>query len=207
MPKKIRDYMDLYIAKDILGKSENGNKIVIDEQNNSNKLNPTNLDDKILIYERQVKGWFLDCAKKLRDESDDNDFIVLMICMSYIEGIIQYKEGMSSDGKSQKMFIKSIKDIYSNINFKNSDLKRLYSQSRCGLFHNGMVSSDIILRNDFLDAIEINNVNRNGSDDIKINPSKLLDDIINHFDEYIRNLKQINNSELRRKFDSMYSVV
>lgn len=207
MSKKIRDNEKLYIAKDILGKSENGNKIALDEQNNSNRLNPTNLDNKILIYERQVKGWFLDCAKKLSDENDDNDFIVLMICMSYIEGVIQYKKGMSTHGKSQKMFIESIKDIYPIINY-NDDLKRLYFQSRCGLFHNGMVSSDIILKNDFSDAIEINNVNRNRSDDIKINPSKLLDDdIINHFDEYIRNLKQINNSELRRKFDSMYSVV
>ncbi len=207
MLKKIRDYMDLYIAKDILGKSENGNKIAIDEQNNCNRLNPTNLDDKILIYERQVKGWFLDCAKKLSDENEDNDFIVLMICMSYIEGVIQYKKGMSSHRISPDMFIKSLKDIYPNENYTDNDLKRLYSESRCGLFHNGMVSSNIILKNDFSDAIEINNVGRNGSDDIKINPSKLLDDIINHFRQYIFELKNSNNSDLRNNFDTMYSVI
>ena len=206
MPKRIRDYMDLYIAKDILGKSENGNKIAIDE-NNSNRLDPTNLDDKILIYERQVNGWFLNCAKKLSDENNDNDFVVLMICMSYIEGVSQYKKGISSHGKSPEMFIESIKDIYSNIKLDNNDLKRLYSQSRCGLFHNGMVSSDIILNSDFPNAIEINNATISGSDDIKINPKKLLEDIINHFNKYIVDLKDTNNSQLRNNFNCMYSLI
>lgn len=207
MSKKIRDYMELYIAKDILGKSENGNKIAIDEQNNCNRLNPTNLNDKILIYERQVKGWFLDCAKKLNIESDDNDFVVLMICMSYIEGVIQYKKGESSYQKSKIMFIDSLRDIYPNENYSRDDLERLYSQSRCGLFHNGMVSSDIILKNDFSKAIEINNITISGSDDIKINPSKLLADITNHFNRYILELKNSNNLDLRNKFNTMYSVI
>lgn len=207
MSKKIRDYMDLYIAKDILGKSESGEKIAIDEYNDNKKLDPILLDNKILIYERQVNGWFLNCAKKLNDESEDNDFVVLMICMSYIEGVIQYKRGKSSDGKSREMFIKSIKNIYPNINFTNDDLKRLYSQSRCGLFHNGMVSSDIILKNDFQKAIEINNVTISGSDDIKINPKMLLADIINHFNQYILELKNYNNLDLRNNFDTMYSVI
>lgn len=206
MPKKIRDYMDLYIAKDILGKSENGNKIAIDERNN-NRLNPNDLNHKILIYERQVNGWFLDCAKKLSNESDDNDFIVLMICMSYIEGVIQYKKGESSHKKSKTMFIDSMRNIYPSKSYTKKDLERLYSESRCGLFHNGMVSSNIILKNDFSDAIEINNTTISGSDDIKINPSKLLADITNHFNQYIFDLKNSNNSDLRNKFDTMYSVI
>ena len=57
MTKKLRSYW-LRIAPDIIGRIYRGRTTVIDERNNET-LDPYNVDDKIKIYERQVKEWFL----------------------------------------------------------------------------------------------------------------------------------------------------
>ena len=85
-----------------------------------------------------------------------------MICMSYLEGVEQYIQGHSSDGDSNRMFRQSLERIYPS-QFREEDLRRLYSQSRAGLFHDGMVRGDIIISNSFADPIVITD------QDIKIN--------------------------------------
>jgi hypothetical protein len=56
MPKRIRDYEDIYIAPDIIGKFRNGTYFAEDERNNLHILNPTDINDKILIYEKRKSG-------------------------------------------------------------------------------------------------------------------------------------------------------
>lgn len=77
----------------MLGKYENGTPIVIDELNNL-RLDPNNIEDKIKIYEREVKEWFLEPTLKLLNDENvfNNSFLILMTCMAYIEGVEQYKE-------------------------------------------------------------------------------------------------------------------
>ncbi len=200
MPKRIRDYEDIYIAPDIIGKFRNGTYFAEDERNNSHILNPTNINDKILIYERQVQGWFLDRATRYAANGKYNGFVVLMLCMSYLEGVEQYKQGQSSNGRSSAFFISSINRMYPG-QYQNNQLQNLYRQSRCGLFHNGMVGSDIIINNTLHFPMEF------VGDDIKINQKLLLIDIKNNFKQYITQLKNTQNTELRESFNQMFSVV
>ncbi len=80
MPKQLRNY-PIYIAPEIRGFIDNnGRPVVFDERTNRN-LDPNNIDDKILIYERQVKDWFLNRASKLIC-GNKNGFIVLMISIT-----------------------------------------------------------------------------------------------------------------------------
>jgi len=57
MAKQIRQDEDIYVAPDILGVYRNATYFAYDKRNNI-YLNPSNIDDKIIIYERQVKEWF-----------------------------------------------------------------------------------------------------------------------------------------------------
>ncbi len=199
MPKRIRQDEDIYIAPNILGVHRDGQDYAIDERNNNKQLNINNISDKITIYERQVNEWFLNRATRFIS-SENNGFIVLMICMSYLEGVEQYRQGQSSEnGNSNNFFRQAIHKLYPN-QFEDRLLRRLYSQSRCGLFHNGMVGGDIIINDTFASSLEFNN------QDIRISPQRLLLDVKRDFREYIDELRNEENTEKRNNFNSMFRV-
>jgi len=203
MPKQIERDQEIYLAPEILGKYENGEPIAIDERNDNERLNPRNVDDKIKIYQREVEEWFLNPASELiQQESFKNAFIVLMISMSYIEGVEQYKTGRSSDGKSIAFFIKSFNRLYPN-KFQKEHIKKLYAKARCGLFHNGMVKGGVIFNNAYEQPITF----EDNGERIKINPCLLLQDIQHDFQKYITELTNRNNTSTRENFDRMFIVL
>jgi len=199
MPKRIRRE-PIYIAPKILGSIlEGGNYYVIDELNRE-ELNPENVFDKIKIYERQVKGWFLEPALKMANYKPANKgFLVLMTCLSYIEGVEQYKMGSTSNNSSKRTFRSGLRRLYPQLG-SDEQIDRLYNQGRCGLFHDGMVKGQIIIDYNFQDSIKFEDNN-----DIKINPKKLINDIATDFNNYIETLKIDIIS--RDKFDRMFSNV
>ncbi|MFA6151718.1 MAG: hypothetical protein WC716_10395 [Chitinophagaceae bacterium] len=196
MPKRLGS-APTYIAPGISGYIDIlGNPHVIDEITNT-ILNPSDAFDKIKIYERQVKGWFLNEADKLiRYKNQNKGFIVLMICLSYFEGVEEYKSGQLSHNRSREFFRNSIERIYPR-QFSQIQLDDLYGEGRCGLFHNGMVRGQIVTRNSFLNSIEFDNQR------IKISPTKLLRDINNDFENFIKLLRQDLNA--RNIFSNLYT--
>lgn len=209
MSKQISRDREIYVAAEMLGKYENGIPIVIDERNDE-RLNPKNVDDKIRIYEREVEEWFLKPASNLlAQNSFNNSFVVLMICMAYIEGVEQYKTGVGSRNKSEEYFKASIKRLYPD-KFEDADLAGFYVKARCGLFHNGMVRGGVEFSNSFEKPIEFLS---NGSV-VRVNPTLLLKDIKDDFKRYINELKGTDNTAsqdslrtIRQNFDRMFSVL
>lgn len=196
MPKRIRQE-PLYIAPEIIAHLGNdGHPIVLDERNEL-ELNPYNIDDKITIYERQVKEWFLIPVESFLN-LDNHGFIVLMICLSYLEGVQQYRNGINSNGRSREFFCQSLNRLYPNLD--NFSLQSLYREARCGLFHTGMVNGQIIISPDFPNSILFpDNLT------IKINPRMLYNDIVRDFNNYITLLRNEENEILRDNFSVMYS--
>jgi len=210
MAKQIQRNEEIYIAPQMLGKYEDEIPVIIDERNHNERLCPTNIEHKIKIYEREVKEWFLKPATDLlSQDSFNNSFLVLMVCMSYIEGVEQYKTGIDSSKRSPQCFADSVKRLYPG-KYSDRDIAKLYSKSRCGLFHNGMVKGGVIFNNELEDVIKFE---KNG-EVIKINPTLLLNRIKNDFERYIKELKNINNINrdennrtIRENFDRMFSVL
>lgn len=198
MPKRIRRE-PIYIAPNIIGSiQDNGEYLVFDEKEIS-ELDPTNILDKIKIYERQVKGWFLEpTLRMVKYKPENKGFLVLMSCLSYFEGVEQYRTGISSQGNSQRTFINAMNRLYPG-QFSENQIRRLYNQARCGLFHDGMTKGQIIINRTYDNSIEITN------NDIKINPQKLLQDIINDFNDFIELLKI--DLEAQQKFNQMFSNI
>lgn len=200
MPKKLREF-PIYVAHKIWGQKldDNGTTdsyLIIDELEDK-KLDPYNLMDNISIYKRQVENWFLQPAKHFIKE-EQYIFVVLMICLSYFEGIEKYRLGGNGGLGSRLLFVNSMKRIYGN-RFNFSDLETLYSQARCGLFHVGMTDSKIVLSYTYENVIEFVD-----STLIKINPKLLLEDIMVDFDNYL--LQLTTDVTLQRNFEAMFDI-
>ena len=198
MPKRIRRE-PIYIAPNIMGSiQDDGTYLVIDERENT-RLDPTDVFDKIIIYERQTKGWFLEpTLRMVRYKPQNKGFLVLMSCLSYVEATQQYIEGEESNNRSKQTFVRGVHRLYPD-QFSNQEIESLYNQGRCGIFHEGMTRGQIIINSDFEDSITFT------AQDIKINPKKFLKDLIDDFNKFIIVLK--NNEEARNKFDRLFSNI
>lgn len=199
MAKRIRRDQAIYIAPEIIGFYDNNQAVALDERNET-ELDPNDLNDKIIIYERQVNDWFLNRATRFL-RGDKNGFIILMICLSYLEGVEQYRRGQNSNGQSRVFFRNAVNRIYPNT-YAAGDLDDLYTEARCGLFHNGMVRGKIIISERFQNPISFPD-----QDTIQINPRALLNDIKADFREYLANLKDPQNAQLRNNFNAMFSNI
>ena len=90
MAKKLRQGQRILIAPGIEGWIDgDGNPRIQDIRKDSfgEDLDPRSIETKILIYERQVKEWFLIPALHLSCQKDGG-FLSLMAGCSYIEGYI-----------------------------------------------------------------------------------------------------------------------
>lgn len=197
MAKRIRRDYDIYLAPRIRGYYEHDSPMVLDEKSNR-YLDPYDIDSKVIIYERQVKEWFLNRATRYL-RGDNGGFVVLMICISYLEGIQQYRQGESSRNRSSEFFRNSIHRLYSN-QFSDNQINQLYSQARCGLFHNGMVDGKVIINSEFENSIEFPD-----SETIRINQRILLNDIKKDLNDYVNVLKDTEQIEFRQNFDQMFT--
>ena len=123
--------------------------------------------------------------------------------LSYIEGVEQYRRGRSSNGGlSQRFFIEGVQRLYSNQFDQNeTQLENMYHDARCGLFHNGMVGGRILINRTFPNALQFE------MDDIKINYEMLFNDIVTDFVQYIEDLSNPTNVDLRTNFNSMFSIL
>lgn len=131
MPKRLRNE-SIYLAPEILGFRDNRYNPVITDMRTNTNLDPYNVDDKILIYKRQVEEWFLNRAVTLC-RRHNNNFIVVIIATSYIEGVEQYLIGVESNGRSRQMFSSGIRRIFGLQNVSDNQLDHLYRHLRCGL--------------------------------------------------------------------------
>ena len=160
------------------------------------------LDQKIDVFADRVEGWQLGIAKQCVDAIPHSGFAVLHIVFSYFEMIAKYKDGFTNVGKSVIYFNKGFADVFPNTsttptNLKIKMLKKLYKDVRCGLYHSGITGSNIELSGDFNFSIAFSS----STDKIQINPHILVPDLQQHFQSYIRNLRDANNVELRQNFE------
>lgn len=210
MSKKIVSDQRIYVAPGMIGDISEGIPRVIDEFNGSRLLDPKRLSHKILIYEREVTGWFINPAKELlKSDSFSNGFIILMVCMAYFEGVEQYRQGSTSTARSREIFTNALDRVY-NGKFTTPQIESLYNKCRCGLFHNGMVKNGILFNSTYPDSIEFTEDNSR----INVNQAILLNDVERDFTSFISCLMQGETSsncalsdELRNNFDQMFNVV
>jgi len=161
------------------------------------------LDQKIEVFADSVKGWQLDIAQQCADSIPHSGFAVLSIVWSYFEMIAKFQDGYTNDGKSEEYFSKGFDNVFPNLSnpspeIKERLLKKLYKDVRCGLYHAGITGPNIALSGDFNFSVAF----ASPPDSVRINPHKLVPDLEQHFQSYIRQLRNHNNEDLRRNFET-----
>lgn len=164
------------------------------------KILENDIDTKIYVYEDRVRGWFLDFARKLTKE-ENSEFIVLMICINYLEGNQQFREGKtSSNRESTEMLKRALKRIFPENS--EDDIIYLIDKVRHGLFHDGMTRRGAVLRYGL--SVPFFSFTDDNEKWIEIEPSLFLKNIEMDFESYIQTLKNKNNKEERGNFDKHY---
>lgn len=167
------------------------NNQIFDKRQKNVVLSLNDVQTKVKIYEDRVDGWFLKIAEKLK-QNNEAGFVILSVAIAYIEGNQQFREGKLSKNNSKKFFIRGIRRIFDKENVPDNISTDYYSQVRCGLFHDGMTKSNVMISGEFTNPLSYN------EGIIKINPNKFLNKVKEDFQKYLVELE--NNKILRSSF-------
>ncbi len=156
---------------------------------------------KIDIYQARTEGWFFDVAKQMvKHGMSPGDYIAIMVSLSYLEGVQQFREGSETpQGKSGEWFKKSAKRVFPNQ--IDDVIDRLWKETRCGLFHAGFTNGKVYLSHDKGEAIKLE------SSLIHINPKIFLDCVSDDYRKYISELSDQSNTKLRENFEKLWDIL
>jgi hypothetical protein len=176
------------------------------------------LNDKIDIFYERVDGWKFDIADQLingrviKDERGNITvegnphaaYAVLDILLSYFEMIAKYNDGYLETSESEAYFKKGVRMVFpesetANQNSVNTLLDTLYHGARCGLYHVGLTNTDI-----FLEGGEAPPISFRSNGKVYLNPHKLVLPMRANFNNYITQLRDVNNSDLRQNFEKRF---
>jgi hypothetical protein len=160
------------------------------------------IEDKIIIFSDRVVGWQIDIARNIiQSKIPHSDFAILKILISYFEMIAKYYEGYSRNDGSKKYFVKGLKYTFPELNdAPNYILEEFYNNIRNSLYHNGFTNHRVIITNNIDCSFRYDQLNKL----IVVCPTNLAFDIKNKFSEYIKELNNLRNIELREKFEARY---
>lgn len=207
----------------------------LEDQNDPNQkmLNITDLNDQILILEREISEWLFHPIKTLMDEDDKmtsfkpfkNAIFILFGIFAYIEKIQRYRDGKSSPKKNenkigflQRFFCKNM-NIKSNNNpsriledgflrifpsIKRKKLNNILEETRHKIMHTGMIGDKVLLNYEFLEAIKYHGTKKQ-INSIEINPKKALDLIQIDFKNYLIELRENRNKSLIENFQNVFN--
>lgn len=166
------------------------------------------LDQKIEVFTEAVRGWHLGVAKEMADKDvSHRGFAQLHIVTSYFEMIAKYREGFVGERESRKHFEKGVRAVFPVIDtwpqdIANGLLELLYKNVRSGLYHMGMIKTNVILTGDLPFPMQYDNTNGV----VYINPDKLVEALQAHFEVYARDLRELQSTVLRSNFEKRFNL-
>ncbi len=209
---------------------KNQNKLV-DKRDNNKELDITKIDDKILIFEREVDEWIFhpikimfeddqknrDTGKPQDEENDKNNYkpfknaiFILIGCFAFIEKIERYKTGNPKQQKIQDstdMLMNGLKKIFSNLqNLKDLELKNILSSTRHALMHSLNLGDCVLVNYNYNNAINPI-ISQQILNKLEINPTKMLEMILNDYNVYVVEIKKNNQPDtdnFKKVFDVIY---
>jgi hypothetical protein len=187
---------------------------------NGDKLDSGSLEDKIDVFEDQVKGWTLQHAYYLTTKENPSGahnagFAILMLVGAYFETIESCYRGTSSKGKSKAFFRAGFLRVFPDLPSKaqpiikgnlsdevNKLVDELYTEVRCGLYH-GMATKTrvLITRNRIPVTFALNNFTLSA---IVLDPWSFLEAVGNHFVTFLKELRDPANASLRTSFERFF---
>jgi len=178
------------------------------------KFDNPSLDDLIDVFEDRVRLWVLHPAKDLFD-TQHGQIAGFCLALTYFEGIWSYIEGRGSQGRSKAFFENGFVDVFQTSNLKEKLLRRvagiLYSDARCGFFHDGMFRERIYFTSLSQGEMLVTLPKKQGQVDedgqiqsLLIDPRSFFSAVERHFDRFISSLRYLKNTGQRKKFRAAF---
>lgn len=171
--------------------------------------NGLTLEDKISVFEDRVRGWQLNQAEYLLENSQPHSaFAALHIVMSYFESIAKFRYGHRSknDRSSKKYFRLGFEWVFDDIKVKIPDksnrkvvLNDLYDKARSGLYHAGITGVGFLITANTSHVLEVH-----GKDLLVLNPHILVPALNLHLSMYVSDLRNPKNTQLRKCFECRF---
>ncbi len=170
------------------------------------------IEDYIDIYEDRLQGWMFDRAGDML-RHPDGGFAALAISLSFFEQHSIFMRGESSKDHSREFFVQAFKHVFWEhhpgpgmdkagipSDFTDRLANFMYVKARCGLFHQAMARSGVMLGN-YKDPMNAS-VNRvtGEIDAVMINPRTFLDSVQEDQAKYIVKVRNPKEQVLRDKF-------
>ena len=116
----------------------------------------------------------------------------------------KYLSGYVGDGGSRSNFKKGVKATFPEVGAEEEIfLNTLYKSVRSGLYHIGMTKINVMLRCDMPGSIGFNSERKI----LVICPDRLVKDLDIRFHNYVTELRDPKNLELRKNFESKISTM
>ncbi|MBI2485610.1 MAG: hypothetical protein HYW01_01340 [Deltaproteobacteria bacterium] len=155
----------------------------------------------ICIFEDRIRGRFLDLIDAIKC-STYAGFAVLALDCLLIETLQQFRKGLPATpqgrGEAGKFFESFLTETSFSSYFNNKELASMfYNQIRCGILHQGEVkeNSRVLIRK--VTPLVSFTADRRG---IIINRKLFHKQLVNEFEQYLSQLRDPSNSDLRSKF-------
>jgi hypothetical protein len=190
---------------------------------------PHSIDTKIILFEDRALGWKLNIAdqiingKKRDDGSEErppiqhSGYAVLDIVFSYFEMIAKYENGFTKPKDSEKYFKLGVYSVFPEfknipapvtplspigivVSLEDIVLDLMYEGIRCGLYHSGITNGKIMLTGEIQTPMAFNLPNQV----LIVNPHLLVPKLKTHLKDYVGYLRDVNNTDLRSKFEARY---
>ena len=181
------------------------------------KLNLDNIDDLIDVFEDRTRYWLFEPSKNLLGKQQ-GDIAGLGLLLTYFEGITIYVKGKDSKNNSKAFFKEGFLSVFKASGIDDELLKRVadifYTDARCGFFHDGFgFRSRILVSLDANQDLIITLPKKNGRIDrdgeiqsIIVNPIRLFPAIKYHFNQYLNQIRDKSNKDLRAKFQDACKI-
>jgi len=174
------------------------------------KLENPSFDDLLDVFEDRVRNWLLEPAKSLL-KLPHGSVPTISLLFTYFEPIQIYLSGQDSKGASARFFIDGFLTVFGSPGIDKSQLvdmaKTIYTEGRCGFFHNGLSGGKIQYSKNGNKALIISYPKVNNKIDINgkvwsivINADRFHWCVKKHFDKYISDLRNTENRTLRENF-------
>ncbi len=196
---------------------------------NSDFEMPLSIDDKITIFEDRTLGWKLNIADKIINGEVSSDeaielepiphsgFATLDIVLSYFEMIGKYIAGFNAQGRSEDHFKDGVISVFPALGDQDrapanpgingivktpvdEALDILYKGVRCGLYHAGVTPGKVVLAGEIPHPFAFDPIDRI----LVINPHHLVPTLKEHLSNYVAQLREEANRELRKIFERRF---
>ncbi|MEX1247479.1 MAG: hypothetical protein WEA61_03265 [Anaerolineales bacterium] len=164
--------------------------------------NSITLDQKIEIFCERIRGWQIGPALEMTKlNMFGRGFAQLNLVMSYFEMIAKYSHGFVGRGKSAYHFKIGLCLTFPQIQPEETRLMdSFYKTIRSGLFHDGMANVPVILYDDIPGSFGYSEEN----DQLVFAPDRFVEDVSIKFDEFISQLRDPAQFELRANFEKRF---